>query len=54
MKRIKILMDDTLKLRIDRLGLRIRVIGQIKDMFCVYLMIMKMKNIYRENEQVAK
>jgi len=47
-------MDDTLKLGIDCLTLRIRVIGQIKDVFCVYFMIVKMKNIYRENEQVAK
>jgi len=50
MKRIKILVDNTLKLRIDCLTLRIRVIGQIKDVACIYLKIMKMKNIYRENE----
>jgi hypothetical protein len=54
MKRIKILVVNTLKLRIDRLTLRIRVISQIKDVACIYFKIMKMKNIYGENEQVAK
>jgi hypothetical protein len=53
MKRIKILMDDTLKLRINCLTLRIRVIGQIKDVVCVYPCCENEKYL-SENEQVAK
>jgi hypothetical protein len=50
MKRIKILMDYTMKLRIDRLSLRIKVIGEIENVVSVNLNIVKMKNIYGENE----